>query len=174
MRCKFTLLLMIFETERLEVRKLILEDLPFFHKMQSNPNVMLYADGEVNTLAAHSIELTTLISKYSLPENDFWIYAIERKVDRFFLGTLALVKDGEDDEIGLRFLEEYWSLGYGTEVCQRLLEYCKQIGIQKIGATVVDLNRASTKILIGMGFKQVRKFINKEMQLQETKYEIYL
>lgn len=109
-----------------------------------------------------------------MPENDFWIYAIERKVDRFFLGTLALVKDGEDDEIGLRFLEEYWSLGYGTEVCQRLLEYCKQIGIQKIGATVVDLNRASTKILIGMGFKQVRKFINKEMQLQETKYEIYL
>mgnify|MGYP001028593639 FL=1 len=174
MRCKFTLLLMIFETERLQVRKLILEDLYSFHKMQSNPNVMRYADGEVNTLAAHSIELSTLISNYSLPENDFWIYAIERKEDRFFVGTLALVKDGVDDEIGLRFLEEYWSLGYGTEVCHRLLEYCKQIGIQKIVASAVDLNSASSKILTRLGFMQVRKFINQEMQLLETKYELYL
>ncbi|MDA9311954.1 GNAT family N-acetyltransferase, partial [Polaribacter sp.] len=83
---------MIFETERLQVRKLILEDLDSFHKMQSNPNVMRYADGEVNTLAAHSMELSALISKYTLPKNDFWIYAIERKEDRFFVGTLALVK----------------------------------------------------------------------------------
>ena len=174
MRCKFTLLLMIFETERLQVRKLILGDLDSFHKMQSNPNVMRYADGEVNTLAAHSIELSALISKYTLPKNDFWIYAIERKEDRFFVGTLALVKDGEDDEVGIRFLEEYWSLGYGTEICLNLLQYCKQIGIQKIVASAVDLNSASTKILARLGFKQVRKFINQELQLPETKYELYV
>ena len=174
MRCKFTLLLMIFETERLQVRKLILEDLHSFHKMQSNPNVMRYADGEVNTLTAHSIELSTLINKYTLPENDFWIYAIERKEDLFFVGTVALVKDGDDDEIGIRFLEEYWSLGYGTEVCYSLLQYCKQIGIQRIVASVVDLNKASAKILKRLGFKQVRRFINQEMQLPETKYELYV
>ena len=164
----------IFETELLLVRRLKMSDMKPYHKMQSNPKVMQYVTGAVQSEKEHLIELERLISFYDKEGNDFWIYAIERKVDRFFLGTLALVKDGEDDEIGLRFLEEYWSLGYGTEVCQRLLEYCKQIGIQKIGATVVDLNRASTKILIGLGFKQVRKFINKEMQLQETKYERYL
>lgn len=174
MRCKFTLLLMIFETERLQVRKLISEDLLSFHKMQSNPNVMRYADGEVQTLEAHAIELSSLISKYTLPKNDFWIYAIERKEDRFFVGTLALVKDGDDDEIGLRFLEEYWSFGYGTEICLSLLQYCKQIGIQKIVASVIDLNSVSAKILTRLGFKQVRKFINKEMQLPETKYELFV
>ena len=174
MRCKFTLLLMIFETERLQVRKLISEDLLSFHKMQSNPNVMRYADGEVQTLEAHAIELSALISKYSLPENDFWIYAIERKEDHFFLGTMALVKDGDDDEIGLRFLEEYWNFGYGAEICLSLLQYCKQIGIPKIVASVVDLNKASAKILKRLGFKQVRKLINKEMHLPETKYELYL
>lgn len=79
MRCKFTLLLMIFETERLEVRKLILEDLPFFHKMQSNPNVMRYADGEVDTLAAHSIELTTLISSIACQKMIFGFMQLNEK-----------------------------------------------------------------------------------------------
>jgi RimJ/RimL family protein N-acetyltransferase len=165
---------MMFETERLHVRKLILEDLLSFHKMQSNPNVMRYADGEVNTLEAHALELSILIDKYTLTENDFWIYAIERRKDHCFVGTVALVKDGEDDEIGMRFLEEYWNLGYGAEVCKSTLQYCKQNGIQKIVASVVDLNSASSNILKRLGFKQVKKIINEEMQLPETKYELYL
>ena len=41
---------MIFETQRLIVRKLIFSDLNAFHEMQSNLDVMRFADGEVKSL----------------------------------------------------------------------------------------------------------------------------
>ena len=41
---------MIFETERLIIRKLNLEDLDAFHKLESNANVLKYATGEVKTI----------------------------------------------------------------------------------------------------------------------------
>ena len=48
---------MIFETERLLVRKLVLDDLEAFHEMQSNDNVMQFVDGETKTFEEHLVEL---------------------------------------------------------------------------------------------------------------------
>lgn len=165
---------MIFETERLIVRKLNFEDLDSFHQMQSNPKVMQYAQGEVKSFDAHKSELKDLISKYTLPNNDFWIYAIELKKDANFIGTVALVKDGKEDEIGYRFLEKYWSRGYATEICGGLILYCKSTGFQKIIGYVVDKNIASSKILEHYNFKIVKPFISEDSQLPETKYQLYL
>ena len=165
---------MIFKTERLNVRKLALSDLNSFHEMQSNPNVMQFADGEVKTFEEDSQELLYLIKKYTLVNNDFWIYAIERKLDSKFIGTLALVKDVIDDEIGYRFLEKYWNYGYGFEICEATVAYCKKIGIKKLVGYVVDDNVASVKILERLNFKVVKKFISDDIQLPETKYELKL
>tara|TARA_R110002126_G_scaffold112105_1_gene250149 strand:+ start:11254 stop:11751 length:498 start_codon:yes stop_codon:yes gene_type:complete len=165
---------MIFETQRLIVRKLILSDLNAFHEMQSNPKVMQFADGEVKSLTAHQKEIKALITKYSLPNNDFWIYAIVRKSDNQFIGTLALVKDHKDDEIGYRFLEKYWGKGYGFEICEASISYCKTIGIKKLVGYVVDENVASVKILDKLNFKVIKKFISNDIQLPETKYELEL
>ena len=165
---------MIFETERLLVRKLIMADLNQFHKMQSNPKVMQFATGEPKNLKENKLELQNLISKYELPTNDFWIYAIERKSDKEFIGTVALVKDENDDEIGYRFLEKYWKTGYGLEICKGLIIYCKSIKIPKIIGYVVDENIASAKILEKLNFKVIKKFISDDIGLPETKYELIL
>lgn len=166
---------MIFETERLIVRKLVLSDLDSFHKLQSNPNVMQFATGDVKTLDEHQKEIADLINTYQKPNNDFWIYTIERKLDHKFVGTLALVKDDEDDdEIGYRFLEKFWGNGYGFEICEGTIQYCKEIGIQKLVAYVVDKNIASAKILEKLNFKVIKKFISDDIQLPETKYELKL
>lgn len=165
---------MIFETERLIVRKLVLEDLNSFHEMQSNPKVMQYATGNVKSIEAHEKEISELISKYDAVNNDFWIYAIERKLDKEFIGTVALVKDGNEDEIGYRFLEKYWNHGYATEICEDLITYCKSIGISKLIGYVVDKNIASARILERFQFKIVKQFISEDIQLPETKYELYL
>jgi RimJ/RimL family protein N-acetyltransferase len=52
------------------------------------------------------------------------MYAVERKLDSKCIGTVALVKEDGDDEIGDRFLKEYWGRGYETETCQGLIKYC--------------------------------------------------
>lgn len=165
---------MIFETNRLRVRKLIESDLNAFHKMQSNPLVMQYTTGIVKSLEGHRIEVNELISKYTLVDNSFWIYAIERKTDATFVGTVALVKNGENDEIGYRFLQEYWGKGFGTEVCKGLIDYCKKNNFVKLTAYAVDVNIASKKILEKLHFKIVKKQIAEDLQLPETKYELYL
>ena len=165
---------MIFETQRLIVRKLILADLQAFHNLESNPNVLKYATGEIKSLEENEKELNNLIAKYFVLNNDFWIYAIERKSDKMFIGTVALVKDKLEDEIGYRFIEEFWKLGYASEICEALILYCKQIGIKKIIGYVIDQNIASSKILEKYNFKVVNRFISDDIQLPETKYELIL
>ena len=102
------------------------------------------------------------------------MYAVERKLDTAFVGTIALVKDKNDDEIGYRFLQDYWGDGFGTEVCQGLIEYCRNKNIIKLTAYAVDKNSASKKILQKLNFKMVKKQIAEDLQLPETKYELDL
>lgn len=166
---------MIFETQRLVIRKLEFLDLEGFFKLESNPLVLQYATGEVKTLLECENELKELIEKYDKENNDFWIYTIERKSDKNFIGTVALVKDEEgNDEIGYRFIEEYWGNGYATEICEALIKYCKSIGMKKLIGCVVDDNIASAKILERFNFKEVEKFVSEDIGLPETKYELVL
>lgn len=165
----------IFETERLVVRKLQMSDLAPFHEMQSNPKVMQYADGDVKSLKAHEKELEELISIYEKSDNNFWIYAIHRKSDEKFIGTIAFVKDDQnDDEIGFRFLEKYWGMGYGSEVGNAVIDYCKSINIPKLVGYVIDKNIASAKILHKLGFEAMYQQIEKDTGLPETKYQLIL
>ncbi|WP_299103849.1 GNAT family N-acetyltransferase [uncultured Tenacibaculum sp.] len=166
---------MIFETERLVVRKLKQTDIEGFFELESNPKVLQYATGEVKTKKECQTELVELIKKYDKKDNDFWIYTIERKSDLEFIGTLALVKDDEgNDEIGYRFVERFWGNGYATEICEGLIPYCRSIGMKKLIGCVVDVNVASAKILERYGFKEIEKFVSDDIGLPETKYELIL
>jgi len=166
---------MIFETERLLVRKLKETDIKGYFELQSNPKVLQYATGEVESYEKIQENLLFVISKYNVINNDFWIYAVERKLDNEFLGTVALVKDEDnEDEIGFRFLEKFWNKGYGFEVCQGLITYAKQIGISKLIANVVDVNVGSAKIVERLNFTFVKEFISEDIKLPETKYELVL
>lgn len=165
----------IYKTERLVVRKLNHDDFEPFHLMQSNINVMKYVRGKAMTYNENKEELPKLIEFYDKKENDFWIYAIIRKVDDLFLGTVALVKDdNKDDEIGYRFLEKYWGNGYGTEVFNGLIDYCKSIGIKKIIACVAVENMASLKIIKKAGFHFVENFVSDNLKIPEKKYILEL
>ena len=165
----------IFETEILLVRRLKMSDIKPYHEMQSNPKVMQYVIGEVQTEKEHLIELDRLINFYDKEGNDFWIYAIDRKLDNEFVGTLAFIKDdNEEDEIGYRFLEKYWKLGYGLEICKGIINYCSLVGIPKLIAYVADENNASIKIVESCHFKFVKKVFESTLKITEIKYELNL
>jgi RimJ/RimL family protein N-acetyltransferase len=167
--------MILFETDRLVIRYLKMSDIDPYHEMQSNPKVMQYVTGEVQSKEAHLKELEHLLNLYEQKDNEFWIYAIERKSDGAFLGTLALIKDDQnDDEIGYRFLEKYWGMGYGFDLCQGTIEYCKSIGMSKLIGYVINVNVASAKILEKCGFVFVRDGIDPDSKLPETKYELIL
>jgi RimJ/RimL family protein N-acetyltransferase len=165
----------IFETQRLIVRKLLLSDLEPFHEMQSNINMMQYVRVKEMTFEQNTKELAELIGKYAHIENDFWIYAIEKKLDYKFVGTCALIKDfNKEDEIGYRFLEKYWKLGYGLEICKGIINYCSLVGMPKLIAYVADENNASIKIVESCYFQFVKKVYDPTLKITETKYELNL
>ncbi len=166
---------LIFETSGFKVRELTLRDFKPFHEMHSNVNVMQYVRGRAMTYEENKKELPSLIERYKNPKNDFWIYAIERKEDAHFVGTVALVKDEQnEDEIGYRFLEKYWGNGYGFEIAEGLVSYCRSIGLPKLIANVVVKNEASTKIIKKLGFQFVENFVSDDLKLPERKFILNL
>ncbi|PCI11373.1 MAG: GNAT family N-acetyltransferase [Flavobacteriaceae bacterium] len=165
---------LIYETKKLRVLKLVLDDLNPFYKMQSNPNVMRFVKPTTLSFEENKADLIRLISLYDTPKNDFWIYAIERKSDNEFVGSVALVKDEGDDEIGYRFLEKYWGLGYGSDVVNGLIAYCKKSGFKKLVAYVAVENVASRKIVEGLGFEFTENTFCKDLGIPEKKYCLVL
>lgn len=136
---------------------------------------MQYVRVKEMTFEQNTKELAELIGKYAHIENDFWIYVIEKKLDHKFVGTCALIKDSnKEDEIGYRFLEKYWKLGYGLEICKGIINYCSLVGMPKLIAYVADDNNASIKIVESCYFQFVKKVYDPTLKITETKYELNL
>jgi len=165
----------IFETERLLVRKLRYTDLKLFYELESNINVMQYTFGRVLDYEESKAGLKRLLDLYEKPTNDYWVYAVLLKQDFRFLGTVALIKDkNNDDEIGYKLLEKYWANGYGTEIVKGLISYCKEKGFTKLVANVVNKNKTSAKIIKNAGFHFVEDFVSDDLKLPEQKFELIL
>lgn len=166
---------MIYETERLIIRKLKNEDIKPFHEMQANPKVMKYTDSPIKSYKENVIDLQQVIAYYDKINNDFWIYAVERKSDKEFLGTIALIKDDENNnEIGFRYLEKYWNNGYAYEVLEGLLNHAKKLKIKELAAAVIIKNMASAHIIQKAGFRMIKEYICKDLNLPERLYKIKL
>ena len=166
---------MIYQTERLLIRNLKTSDINPFHEMQGNPKVMKYTDGVAKTYEEDLVDLQRVIDFYTKPKNDFWVWAVIRKSDNAFLGTIALIKDDENnDEIGYRFLEKYWNNGYAYEAMMGLIAYCRNKGLKEIVAEVIVLNKASEYIIKKAGFKLVKEYICDNLKLQERMYKLVL
>jgi len=166
---------MIYQTERLLIRKLEPSDINPFHEMQSNQNVMEYTDNKAKDFDTNYNELHYLINCYSKPNNDFWVWAVIRKEDNTFLGTIALIKDDDgNDETGFRYLEKYWNNGYGFEALIGIINYARQLGIKTLVADVYAKNIGSEHILKKADFKFVKEYICKERNLIDRLYKLEL
>ncbi len=181
----------IFETENFIARRLKKADFEPFHEMQGNANMMQFVRGKPMTYEEDKAELEKLIVSYDKPDNDFWIFAVERKADSAFVGTVALVKSethgsivdtdslvlnikNNECEIGYRILEKYWGNGYAKEIAAGLINYTKEVGFKRLIACVADENIASGKILKYLGFQYVKSFIAEDLKIPEQKFELYL
>jgi len=164
---------MIFETERLTVRILSPEDIDPFFDMMRNPNVMNPIPRPVMTRTESDAFLDKLISvKIDSPYKNVW--AIVEKKSNSFIGLCAYLKNDEnDDEIGYRLREQFWRIGYGTEITKGLIDYgFLEKGCIKITADVFIENIGSTKIL-NKFMSPLRDFYNDEDQCIDRRYELY-
>lgn len=166
----------IFETPRLSIRLLRMEDFPPFFEMQGNPKVHIYTGSSADDEATAKKDLEHCIACYSKADNDWWIWAIERKSDGEFVGTCAVVPcdcevTGEGMEIGYRFLEKYWGNGYASEICDPLIDHALgEMQLPWIFAQVDILNKPSVKILERSQLEFVKEYYNEKDQSNDRVY----
>lgn len=164
----------IFETQNFTIRELHLDDIIPYHDMQGNSSVMQYTTGKANTLEEDQTDLPKLISHYSETNNQFWVWAVERKADKAFVGTCALVGNNKGTyEIGFRFLEQYWNLGYGKEICNGLIDYafCQE-EVTSLIAYVDVRNIGSVKILEQSNLGFIKEVHNTELKSTDRYYSM--
>ena len=159
----------IFETTRLIVRKLQASDREAYFDMMGNPKVMNplprpamsreESDAHFDTHLSPSVDSTTQI------------WAVQTKTSSELIGLAAFLKnDKNEDEIGYRLREQFWGIGYGTEICIGLIDYgLNVLHTNIINADVYVENTASVKILEKF-FKLEEEFYNEEDACWDRRY----
>nr|WP_255669524.1 GNAT family N-acetyltransferase [Myroides oncorhynchi] len=141
------------------LRELTTADAENFYQLNLNPNVIRYTGDDTFSDVEEAHVFLANYSDYK--RNGYGRWAVIRKEDNAFLGWCGLKYNADIDEtdIGFRFYEEYWNMGYATESAKACLDYGFSQLRQKviIGRAMKD-NIASIKVLEKIGLRYDRAF----------------
>ncbi len=101
--------------------------------------------------------------------NEYELYYIYEKTSGSSIGFLTFLKDNLTvKNIGLCVGKDYFRKGYGSQILQCLIDYCKQLGVKKIEYSAFHDNVASVKLAKSKGFKFM---YNKQSTREHDKLE---
>ena len=163
---------MLFETQKLIIRPLQHDDLPNFHDMKGNPNVMRYIKATM-TYEESQEELYRFIRYYDDKSRFFHIWAVETKENPTLAGICGVYQNRKQEfEIAYRLRERFWGRGIGKEIAKGLIRYCfETIGLEELTAYAARNNTGSVRILEQeMAFAD--EFYSEEEQSIERKYHL--
>lgn len=146
----------IIETDRIILRRFVMEDAEAILAFNSNPEVIRYTgDRLLQTLEEAKTCVTNVwlndYEKYGYGRFAVW-YKPDQKVIGF-AGLKYLPEIGETD-IGYRILPEYWNKGITSEMAPPLLKYgFEELGLKRIIGITMLPNIASAKVLQKCGLK---------------------
>lgn len=164
-------------TPRLRLRPPRREDLEDIYRLGSSPQVMRFiTPGRTQNREEARQDLEKRMATAADPLG-YWI--TERKESRAFIGWMALkpLDNGPAIEIGYRFLEDYWGLGYATEGGQKILDYAfRTLKLEKVVAVAIEENRASTRVMekIGMRYQGRGRYYGTDCVCYEISREGFL
>jgi [ribosomal protein S5]-alanine N-acetyltransferase len=162
----------IFETNRLILRKFTIEDASFILELVNTP-LWLQFIGQRNV---HSLQDAILylqngpLRSYEI--YGFGFYAVLLKKSNELIGMCGLIKRDslENVDLGYAFLPTFSGQGFGFEAAAETLKYAFNIQkINKVLAIVDPQNDVSVKLLKKLGMKYV-----KMLQLSPTDIELML
>lgn len=148
------------ETERLIIRPMQQSDLRDLFSMMHNSEVVnqTIALERHNDLSETEDLLKAILNNYDPESSTDWaIFAITLKSDNKcigYCGFYAYASLFKRAEIGYALSQEFWGKGIVPEACQPLVEYgFKELGLERIEATVYPENRGSVRVLEKLGMQ---------------------
>jgi RimJ/RimL family protein N-acetyltransferase len=142
-----------FDTERLRLRALTLDDVDLLVALDSDPEVMRYINGGRPTPRAE----TEAVVRRSLDHR--WL-AFERSTGAF-VGWFGLRPSGtaRERELGYRLRQETWGNGYATEGSRALIVAAfTELGVSRVWAQTMTVNTRSRRVMERCGMRFVRTF----------------
>ncbi len=146
-------------TERLQLRLLLMSDMEKVHELHKLPET-----DQFNTLGIPENKMETeKIMKHwveqhnAVPQRQF-VYCLEEKESSDFVGLIALNLGKEkyqSGEVWFKIHPQHWNKGYATEALKQLLEFgFKQQKLHRIEAGCAVDNLGSIKVLEKAGMQR--------------------
>ncbi|ATP39940.1 GNAT family N-acetyltransferase [Solibacillus sp. R5-41] len=145
----------VLETKRLVLKELVENDAQNILKCFSNDDVLRYYGQKPLT----SIEQVKQIIKNfaeQFKEKNGMKWGIELKETGTIIGTIGLQEwslEHKRANISYAIFPEKWGNGYASEAVDKVISYgFQELGLERIGAVVFVENKASSQVLIKLGF----------------------
>ena len=145
------------KTERVELRRVRLDDADLLIELDSDPAVMRYlTGGEPTPPEVYRDGMQRLLDGYDRWAGDFGLFAAYESADGAFVGWFCLrpERDGplDEAELGYRLRRTAWGRGLATEVSAALLvKAFNHLDVRVVWGETMALNRASQKVMEKVG-----------------------
>ena len=166
--------LTVMETERLILRKFVMEDLQALFEIMSKSEVMYAWERGFKKKEVRKW-IRNQINRYH--KDGVGYYAVLLKETGEIIGQAGLLKttiDGSEVvEIGYIFDDRYWHKGYATESAEACVKYgFEKLGIDRIVATVRPENTASIAVAERLGMTVIGEY-DKEFDGKVMRHLVY-
>lgn len=154
----------IFETERLVVRRYTENDLDNVYRLNSDEEVMRYIRKTMSFEETKNFFRQNLEAYVKNPVLGRW--AVTDSQSRF-VGSFAIIPIGEtsDIQLGYALLKPYWGLGYASELTAKGIEYAISNNIDPLFAQAEVANVNSQKVLLKNSFEYLDEITEGEKKL---------
>jgi len=144
------------ETERLRLRLFTHDDLDVMFELNTDPDVIRYADEPVKDMD----EVRQRLEDGPLADYKKYGYgrfAVDLKESGKMIGFCGIkyIPEIELPEVGYRFLKTYWGQGIATEAARACVDFAREdLGIDKLIALIVPENIASVRVAEKLGMSK--------------------
>lgn len=151
----------IFETDRLILRRFTEADVGLLLYLNSDPEVLKYLHEPVLQNEEHSLKIlrTIILPQY---EKNLGKWAIHTKQNNEFIGWCGLKHrpDLNEIDLGYRLVKTVWGKGYATEAAGGTLDHgFKTLNLSLITGRAHVENTASLKVLQKIGMQYISEGI---------------
>ncbi len=163
--------LIILETKRLFIRRLVREDAEFILRLLNEPSWLEFI-GDKNVYSLNDAKKYIELAPMAMYERyGFGLFLVCAKETSAPMGLCGLMKrDNLDNaDLGYAFLPEFWHNGFALEAVESVIDYAKNTHqLSRILALSKSSNAASIKLLnkVGFLFDRDLKLLEDEENLQ--------
>lgn len=148
-------------------------DFDLYHRIVHSDAVMKYVTGEASSLERSKHRFQEILSVNEL-HNLGGFFKVYDRNQLIGLGKLEnYTKEVDTVEVGYLLMEEFWGIGYGSQICEDLVQFARHHNLAKFVIGIIDPdNLASKKILMKRGLETY--FIGTENNVPTEKLRLKL